>query len=291
MASRAATVSTPQGRRLRIHGSLAVLRWAGLLGLLVFALFPCYWMVVSSLRPQAELFTVPPRLLPGTLTTEWYAVVLRTTRMPRYFLNSALISTASMIVSLTIATLGAYGLTRFRYAGQRVLLLAVLTSYVLPPVLLLLPLYLTLGMLGLINSYAGVIVAHVTFTAPFCLWLLRSFFKAIPVDLEEAAMVDGNSRFGAFVRIVLPLTLSGILSTGLFGFILSWNEYLFASVLLTGEARKTVPIGIAEFIVQFDIRWGEVMAASSLATMPVIVLFSLIQRHFVRGLMAGAIKG
>ncbi len=156
---------------------------------------------------------------------------------------------------------------------------------------MLLPLYLTLGMLGLINSYAGVIVTHITFTAPFCLWLLRSFFKTIPLDLEEAAMVDGNGRLGAFVRIVLPLALPGILSTGLFGFILSWNEYLFASVLLTGEARKTVPIGIAEFIVQFDIRWGEVMAASSLATIPVVILFALIQRHFVRGLMAGAIKG
>src|SRR5262249_43900668 len=148
-----------------------------------------------------------------------------------------------------------------------------------------------LGMLGLINSYAGVVVTHVTFTAPFCLWLLRSFFRAIPMDLEEAAMVDGSSRFGAFVRIVLPLAAPGILSTGLFGFILSWNEYLFASVLLTGEARKTVPIGIREFIVQFDIRWGEVMAASTLATVPVVLLFFLIQRHFVRGLMAGAIKG
>jgi len=289
MSRRSATASARLRFRPRV--GLAELRWAGILGLLMFALFPCYWMLVSSLRPQQELFTVPPRLLPGTLTTEWYAVVLRTTRMPRYFLNSAMISTASMIVSLTIATLGAYGLTRFRYAGQQVLLLSVLTSYVLPPVLLLLPLYLTLGMLGLINSYTGVIVTHVTFTAPFCLWLLRSFFQTIPVDLEEAAMVDGNSRLGAFIRIVLPLALSGILSTGLFGFILSWNEYLFASVLLTGEARKTVPIGIAEFIVQFDIRWGEVMAASSLATIPVVVLFSLIQRHFVRGLMAGAIKG
>jgi ABC-type glycerol-3-phosphate transport system permease component len=178
-----------------------MLRWAGLLGLLVFALFPCYWMLVSSLRPQPELFTVPPRLLPGTLTTEWYAVVLRTTRMPRYFLNSALISTAGMIVSLTIATLGAYGLTRFRYAGQRVLLWRV-DQLRAAAGSAAAPLYLTLGMLGLINSYAGVIVAHVTFTAPFCLWLLRSFFKAIPVDLEEAAMVDGNSRFGAFVRII-----------------------------------------------------------------------------------------
>jgi len=278
-------------RRRRVRVGLTVLRWIGLAGLVVFALFPCYWMLVSSLRPQQELFTVPPRLLPGTLTIQWYEVVLSATRMPRYFLNSAIISTASMIVSLAIATLGAYSLTRFRYSGQQILLLSVLTSYVLPPVLLLLPLYLTLGTLGLINTYAGVIVTHITFTVPFCLWLLRSFFKTIPLDLEEAAMVDGNSRLGAFFRIVLPLALPGILSTGLFGFILSWNEYLFASVLLTGEARKTVPIGIAEFIVQFDIRWGEVMAASSLATIPVVVLFSLIQRHFVRGLMAGAIKG
>jgi ABC-type glycerol-3-phosphate transport system permease component len=285
------TASTLHRLRLRPRVGLLVLRWIGVVALLVFALFPCYWMLVSSLRPQQELFTVPPRLLPGTLTIEWYEVVLRTTRMPRYFLNSAVISTASMIVSLVIATLGAYSLTRFRYPGQQVLLLSALTSYVLPPVLLLLPLYLTLGMLGLINSYAGVIVTHITFTAPFCLWLLRSFFKTIPLDLEEAAMVDGNGRLGALVRIVLPLALPGILSTGLFGFILSWNEYLFASVLLTGEARKTVPIGIAEFIVQFDIRWGEVMAASSLATIPVVILFALIQRHFVRGLMAGAIKG
>jgi len=261
------------------------------LGLLTFALFPCYWMLVSSLRPAQELFTVPPRLLPGTVTIQWYEVVLKATQMPRYFLNSALISTVSMIVSLVIATLGAYGLTRFRHAGQRLLLLAVLSSYVLPPVLLLLPLYLTLGKLGLINTYAGVIVTHVTFTAPFCLWLLRSFFQTIPLDLEEAAMVDGTCRLGAFIRIALPLALPAVLSTGLFGFILSWNEYLFASVLLTGEARKTVPIGIAEFIVQFDIRWGEVMAASSLATIPVVVLFAIIQRHFVRGLMAGAIKG
>ena len=270
---------------------LAGLRWVGVLGLLTFALFPCYWMLVSSLRPAQELFTVPPRLLPGTVTIQWYEVVLKATQMPRYFLNSALISTVSMIVSLVIATLGAYGLTRFRHAGQRLLLLAVLSSYVLPPVLLLLPLYLTLGKLGLINTYAGVIVTHVTFTAPFCLWLLRSFFQTIPLDLEEAAMVDGTCRLGAFIRIALPLALPAVLSTGLFGFILSWNEYLFASVLLTGEARKTVPIGIAEFIVQFDIRWGEVMAASSLATIPVVVLFAIIQRHFVRGLMGGAIKG
>ena len=266
-------------------------RGALVLSLLVFALFPCYWMFVSSLRPPQELLAVPPRLLPTSVTTQWYEVVLRTTRMPRYFLNSLMISSASMLGSIVIATLGAYSLTRFVYPGQRVILLSVLSSYVLPPVLLLLPLYLTLGLLGLINTYTGVILTHVTFTLPFCLWLLRSFFQAIPIDLEEAAMVDGSTRFGAFTRIVLPLALPGILSTGLFGFILSWNEYLFASVLLTGEARMTVPIGIAEFISQFDIRWGEVMAASTLATIPVMLLFFMIQKHFVRGLMAGAIKG
>ena len=254
-------------------------------------MFPCYWMLVSSLRPPQELFTVPPQLLPASITTRWYEVVLRNTSMPRYFLNSFVVSSLSMCVSILIATLGAYSMTRFSYPGQRVILLTVLGSYVLPPVLLLLPLYLTLGLLGLINTYVGVIVTHVTFTAPFCLWLLRSFFQAIPRDLEEAAMVDGNTRLGAFARIVLPIAAPGILSTGLFGFIQSWNEYLFASVLLTGEARKTVPIGIAEFISQFDIRWGEVMAASTLATIPVVLLFVVIQRHFVRGLMAGAIKG
>ena len=291
MTSHSTNPSSRQRSQVRLRVGIVVFRWVGLAALLVFALFPCYWMLVSSLRPPRELFTVPPRLFPEALTIEWYEVVLRTTRMPRYFLNSAVISTASMIVSLVIATLGAYSLSRFRYPGQQVLLLGALTSYVLPPVLLLLPLYLTLGRLGLINSYAGVIVTHITITLPFCLWLLRSFFRTIPVDLEEAAMIDGNGRLGAFVRITLPLTLPGILSTGLFGFILSWNEYLFASVLLTGEARKTVPIGIAEFIMQFDIRWGEVMAASSLATIPVVILFALIQRHFVRGLMAGAIKG
>ncbi len=262
-----------------------------ILALLVFAMFPCYWMLVSSLRPSQELFTVPPRLLPSSITSQWYDVVLRNTKMPRYFLNSFVVSGLSMCVSILIATLGAYSMTRFSYPGQRVILLTVLGSYVLPPVLLLLPLYLTLGLLGLINTYVGVIVTHVTFTVPFCLWLLRSFFRAIPVDLEEAAMVDGTTRLGAFARVVLPVAAPGILSTGLFGFIQSWNEYLFASVLLTGEARKTVPIGIAEFISQFDIRWGEVMAASTLATIPVVLLFVVIQRHFVRGLMAGAIKG
>jgi ABC-type glycerol-3-phosphate transport system permease component len=267
------------------------LRRVVILVLLTFALFPCYWMLVSSLRPPHDLFTVPPRLLPTALTTQWYEVVLRNTKMPRYFLNSLVVSSLSMCVSILIATLGAYSMTRFWYPGQRTVLLCVLGSYVLPPVLLLLPLYLTLGLLGLINTYTGVIVTHVTFSAPFCLWLLRSFFRAIPVDLEEAAMVDGTTRLGAFARIVLPIAAPGILSTGLFGFIQSWNEYLFASVLLTGEARKTVPIGIAEFISQFDIRWGEVMAASALATIPVVFLFCLIQRHFVRGLMAGAIKG
>src|SRR5215468_2815509 len=223
---------------------LAGLRWVGVLGLLTFALFPCYWMLVSSLRPAPELFTVPPRLLPGTVTIQWYEVVLKATQMPRYFLNSALISTISMIVSLVIATLGAYGLTRFRHAGQRLLLLAVLSSYVLPPVLLLLPLYLTLGKLGLINTYAGVIVTHVTFTAPFCLWLLRSFFQAIPLDLEEAALVDGAGLGRAVCYVVLPLALPGIIAAGIFTFILAWNDFLFALVLITSEELKTLPVGV-----------------------------------------------
>ncbi len=276
---------------LRSRRIVSVLRAAVIVGLLIFAAFPCYWMLISSLRPPQELFTVPPRLVPNAITTRWYTVVLRDTNMPRFFANSLMVSSGSMLLSLFIATLGAYSLARFTHAAQRVILLSVLVSYVLPPVLLLLPLYLTLGFLGLINTYLGVILTSVSFTTPFCLWLLRSFFRGIPMELEEAAMVDGTTRFGAFARIILPLATPGILSTGLFGFILSWNEYLFASVLLTGEARKTVPIGIAEFITQYDIHWGEVMAASTMATIPVMVIFFMIQRYFVRGLTEGAVKG
>ena len=170
------------------------------------------------------------------------------------------------------------------------ILLSVLSSYVLPPVLLLLPLYLTLGLLGLINTYTGVILTHVTFTLPFCLWLLRSFFQAIPIDLEKrpwwmAALDSEHSprlSFRWHSQASSPPVSLVSSSPG--------NEPV-ASVLLTGEARMTVPIGIAEFISQFDIRWGEVMAASTLATIPVMLLFFMIQKHFVRGLMAGAIKG
>ena len=285
------TARDSRAASLRSRRIISSLRGVVIACLLAFAAFPCYWMFVSSLRPPQELFTVPPRLVPTAITTQWYTVVLRDTRMPQFFLNSLVVSGGSMMLSLFIATLGAYSLARFTHAAQRVILLTVLVSYVLPPVLLLLPLYLTLGFLGLINTYLGVILTSVSFTTPFCLWLLRSFFRSIPMELEEAAMVDGTTRFGAFARIILPLGTPGILSTGLFGFILSWNEYLFASVLLTGEARKTVPIGIAEFITQYDIHWGEVTAASTMATIPVMLIFFMIQRYFVRGLTEGAVKG
>src|SRR5690625_3970471 len=155
----------------------------------------------------------------------------------------------------------------------------------------MLPLYENIIALGLLDTYAGVIITHTTFTIPFSLWLLRSYFKEIPIDLEEAGLVDGLTRFGVFIRIVLPLAAPGILSVGLFSFILSWNEYLYASVLLTGKNYKTLPIGISEFIAQYDIQWGEIMASSTIAAIPVLILFISIQKYFVKGLTAGSVKG
>jgi ABC-type glycerol-3-phosphate transport system permease component len=259
--------------------------------LLTAALFPAYWMVISSTRTPPDLFTIPPQVLPRTFTTGSYEEVFLRSSMPRYFLNSFIIAFGTMLVSLVVSMPAAYGLTRFRFRGRTALLMAVLYSYVFPPVLLLLPLYDVLTRLHLVNSHVSVIVTHTTITVPFSVWLLRSFLRDIPEDLDEAAMVDGASRLGAFWRVVLPLSLPGLLSTGLFAFILSWNEYMFASVLLTGELNKTIPVGIAEYITSFDINWGAIMAAASAAALPVLLLFALIQRYFVRGLTAGAVKG
>jgi len=170
-------------------------------------------------------------------------------------------------------------------------MMATLATYVFPPILLFLPLYLTFTHLGLAQTPISVVIAHCTFTVPFCLWFLTTFFKQIPLELEEAAMVDGATRLTTLARVVIPLAAPGIFSSGIFAFILSWNEYLYASVLLTGRANRMYTVGIYDFIAQFDVNWGAIMAAATIGAIPVITFFSLIQKYFVQGLTAGALKG
>jgi len=259
--------------------------------LVVFIGFPLLWMLVSSFKPAAQLFVSPPRLLPSTLTLDWYRNVMLQSDAPTYFRNSLVIGAATTAICLSIGALAAYGVTRFEFPGKRVFLIGALLSYVFPAIVLFVPIYMIINSLGLIDTLAGVVIAHTILTFPFALWMLRSFFIAIPREIDEAAWVDGASYFMTFVAIILPLALPGVFSVGVFVFVLSWNEYLFAGVLITSGSLKTIPVGISEFITSFDVRWGEIMAMGALATMPVIALFLSVQRFFLRGVIAGAIKG
>lgn len=262
------------------------------LGVLALAIgFPLFWMVVSSLKPAAELFVSPPTILPTHLTLDWYAEVLFRSDAPRFFLNSLVIASTTTLICIAVGTLGAYSLTRFRYPGRDVFLMSALLSYVFPAILLFVPVFVMLNALNLIDTILGVILAHVITCLPLALWMLRSFFLSIPRELDEAAWVDGASFLQTFVHVILPLTLPGLFSTGIFIFVMSWNEFLFASVIATSTENKTLPVGISEFITSFDVRWGEIMAMGTITTVPVVIMFLSVQRYFLKGITAGAVKG
>ena len=252
--------------------------------------FPLFWMLSTSLKPNDETFAMPPTLLPAHPTLEQFRRLLTETPFITFFLNSVIVGLCTTAVVVSVAVLGAYGLVRFRFLGRELIAHLVLFTYLLPAVLLLLPLYLIVSRLGLANSLAGLVIAYTTFALPFALWLLRSFIAAIPIDLEEAAMVDGAGRLRAFLEVVIPQALPGIISTALFTFILSWNEYLYAMVFINVDSSKTLPPGVLTMLNQNqDVEWALLMAASVL--MPVLVMFAFLQSHLTRGFGAGAVKG
>lgn len=255
------------------------------------ALFPFGWMALSSIKSLPELYTVPPTWLPGNPTLENYSKVLFESNVPRYFLNSVVISVGATAIALLLAILAAYGFARFRFRGRRMLLASILISQLLPTATIIVPLYIILSNLGLINTYAGLILVYLIHTLPLCTWLLVGYFRSVPFELEEAALIDGASRLLILFRIVLPLSIPGVVSTLVYCFISTWNEFIFALVFATDSRVKTLPIGLAEFTTEFNTDWGAVMAASMIMTMPVILLFFGLQRLFVGGMTAGATKG
>ncbi len=265
-----------------------LLAWA-----IVFVVsFPLLWTIVTSLKPQTELFLIPPSLLPGEVTFEHYAKLLLETRFLAYFSNSVVVSVATTVLVVAVAVLGAHSLVRFAYPGRERLAQLVLFTYLLPSVVLIIPLYLLLVRMGIANTLFSLVVAYTTFALPFAVWLLRSFMAGIPQDLEAAAMVDGASRMGAFFDVILPQALPGIISTAVFTFILAWNEYLFALVLVNQDSSRTLTTGVITMLVtSFHIEWSMLMAASVMMSVPVIVVFAFLQKHLTRGFGAGAVKG
>lgn len=254
-------------------------------------LFPFLWMGVSSIKVLRELYTVPPTWIPHTPTLGNYKTALFDSNIPRYFLNSVVISVGSTLLALILAVFASYGFARFNFKGKPYYQSFVLVGQLLPTAAIIVPLFVTLRYLGLVNTYLGLILVYMIITLPLSVWMLTSYFKAIPVELEEAAIIDGASRLGVLFRITLPLSVPGLVAVMVYAFVTTWNEFIFALCFATDSSVKTLPIGLAEFTTEFNTDWGAVMAASMIMTVPIAVLFLSMQRLFVGGIMAGATKG
>ncbi|HKK96721.1 carbohydrate ABC transporter permease [Marivita sp.] len=260
--------------------------------LVLLIAFPLLWMIITSVKPQTELFRIPPTWFPETITFEHYWRLLTETPFLTYFRNSVVLATTTTIFVVALGTLGAYSLVRFKYRGRETLAMLVLFTYLLPSVVLIIPLYLMMVAIGLSNTLVSLILAHTTFALPYALWLLRSFMEGVPEDLESAALVDGASRMGAFRDIILPQLLPGIISTALFTFILSWNEYLYALVLVNSDSVAPLTTGVMSMLISaFNIEWSLLMAASVMMSLPLIVVFAFLQSYLTSGFGAGGVKG
>ncbi|MGN6308199.1 MAG: carbohydrate ABC transporter permease [Xanthobacteraceae bacterium] len=256
----------------------------------VYSAFPIYWMVVSSLREPTELLT-NVSLIPNVLSLESYRNLLELTDYPRHFMNSVIVAVVAVLVTMVFSVMIAYAVTRQRIRGKKVIVGAMLYAYMFPPLLIAIPIFTIFARLGLSDTLTGLIASHLTLTLPLGVWFLWGFFKSMPFELEEAAMVDGCTRLGAFLRVVLPLALPGLITVAIFSFLLSWTDYTFALVMIGSDANKTLPVGLASMVGSFDLRWGEIMAGSTLIALPLFAAFALMSQYFIQGLGAGAVKG
>ena len=259
--------------------------------LIVVCLFPFWWMALTSIKGLREIYTSPPIWWPEAPSWQNYKKVLFESNIPRYFLNSVVISFGSTALALVLAIFASYGFARFDFRGKALLQSLVLVGQLLPTAAIIVPLFITLRVLGLAGTYWGLILIYLIITLPLSVWMLTSYFKSIPVELEEAAIIDGASRLDCLFRITLPLSLPGLMSVVVYSFVTTWNEFIFALCFATDLSVKTLPIGLAEFSTEFNTDWGAVMAASVVMTLPVALLFLSMQKLFVGGLTAGATKG
>ncbi len=265
--------------------------WAWLIALAVFADFPVIWMVLSSIKPYGELYTFPPTLVPRAVSLDFYRTVLDSTPFIRFVVNSLIVVVGTTVVSLVVSAMAGYSLARFRFPGQQLLSQSVLLAYIFPQILLVIPLFTVIANLGLANTYLGLILAYVTFTFPFATWLLMAYFQAIPMEIEEAARVDGASNFGIFRLIAIPLSAPGLVTAAIFTAINAWNEFLYALVILGAGEQRTLPVGLFNFVGGEQAQYGPLMAATTLTIAPILIFFLLIQGRLTPGLTAGAVKG
>lgn len=268
----------------------SALLYAGLLFLLLLIGLPFWWVVTGSIKLPQEIIQRVPTMVPQSFTLQHFEKLLQSSDFPTYLVNSFVVALFSTAVTVLLALPAAYAFFRMEFPGRNALYRVILLAYAFPGVVVLIPLYGLFSKVGLIDSRISLVIVNVAFALPFSIWMMRSFLASVPKEIEEAAIIDGAPTTTILVRILMPLIAPGIASVAIFAFISSWTEYLFASVLIVSDARRTIPVGFAGIIGQYQIDWGLLLAGATLATVPVVILFAFVGRWFVSGLTEGAVK-
>ncbi|MBI4573119.1 MAG: carbohydrate ABC transporter permease [candidate division NC10 bacterium] len=276
--------------RLRQYRSRALL-YGGALFLVLQAAFPFFWMVSTSFKPPREVFAQPPTFIPQDPAWENFRRLFTTTNFLIYFWNSLVVCGLTVLLTMAVSAAGAYSLTRYRYPGREKIAGLILCTYMFAPIMVVIPFFILVKKLGIENTHFALVLALTSFCLPFTLWLLRAFFQTIPVELEQAALVDGAGRLRAVIYVVLPLALPGIIATSIFTFILAWNDYIFTRILIASDELKTLPVGVQDLFHSALTDWGLIMAAAMMITIPALLFFVTVQRYLIRGWGAGAVKG
>lgn len=270
---------------------LVVLKWVVLLLALIVMLFPIYWMLNTALKPNSEIFQYPPTFYSENWSLDAFFSLFATRPIGQYFINSFVVASGTTVLSVALASLAAYGLTRFPMRIEPLIILALLFIKMLPEALLVVPFYQLIADMGLLNTYLALILVYTSFSLPFAVWMLIGFFKVIPRELDEAGIMDGATRLQTFRLVVLPLARPGIVAVAMFTFLMAWNAYLWALVLTTNPNMYLLPVGIATLKGEYQVQWNELMAAAVVAVVPVLAIYSVLERYLVAGITAGAVKG
>jgi len=265
--------------------------YLAMIAISTFALFPVYWVVITSLKPRSEIYTRTPDLWPSNPQWSEYPRVLGEGHVGRALLNSLIVASATMVICVIVGAMAAYALARYRFRMRSVLLMAILMTQMFPLVVLVIPLFVIMRKAGLIDTYWSLIVTYLAFCVPLAIWVMRGFIVSIPEELEHAARIDGATRIGAMVRVILPLAAPGLATCAVLSFLEGWKEFLLALTFLNEDSRKTVPLVLQSFVGRGDVDWSAVMATSVLYTLPVAIVFVLARKHLMTARTAGAVKG
>lgn len=290
----AVEAAAPRRRRSpldRERPGVRIAAWVTIIVFGGFALLPVYWMLATALTPDGKVFAYPPALFPADVTFEHFAALAGNSQLFGYLVNSAIVSLVTAVLSMIVSAYMAYSFSKYRYRGRRSLMYLVLSSQMFPQALLLVTLYAVFDAYDLLNTYTALVLSFTTFTLPLCVWMLKGFFDTIPDSLIEAARIDGASQLRIIHSVIVPLSGPGLVAAGLFAFVRGWNDFIFA-LTLAGPDKQTLPPGLANtYLGEAQTAWPELMAASLVVSLPVVIAFIALQRFLVGGITAGAVKG